>query len=364
MKRPKHYIIMLFCSLLFISCAKQLSHEKAIVGTTELIPNYLMHMLVVGDVWSTNSAYANKYSKFVRTDAIQYIHNNRQLIAWGNGTGGPLASPLFFIPSALGLNNESELKAYFSDVSSGFNDGFRTFKRVYSKRLPGKDLWWTSELSGKNRRTYKKTFDELATVFIENFNSYKENVWPIEKRKLEKTSKKLTAHFKGRKSIEQWEETVRLSFPGDTFFIVLTSANASPAPSANDLSRTRYNFYYSPQGFTALTRFINHEICTNLLYDTVRKLYGDRDINRALHKANLGQNVIWQAFEALAEFYNKRNRTNMGKDAWTGTSFSGDNLNFEPFYKIYNTELKQDPSQSAETLMRKGVMGYIKTHRN
>lgn len=360
----KRFFIIFFVSFLvfqnsLFSNDAIYTQEKEIIGTIEIVPNYLIHLFIIGEVWKDNKKnnpeYHSKYSKYVIKEDIDYIRSNRNFIAWGTGQTGPLTSILFFLPARI-TNDKTEMEKYFHLVQDCFieKENFKHFNETYPESaVPDgfiDDFW-------KVKDNFKNEFFKLSDIVLRNYDAYEKNVWPIERKKLEDTARLLTEKFKGTRSIEKWENHLKQKFPGDKFEIVLTTANLN-APSANNLGPTRYNFYYNPGHLDGLIDLIHHEIGTNLLEKSMNKLKSDINLAKKIKASGENTSVIWRAFESLAEFY-KAKLFNTKRNVWKGVLFGGEKYYFNVFFEIYDKEYRKNPELSSLEMMRKGVESFL-----
>lgn len=330
--------------------------------TIEVILNYLFHLYVTGEVWKDrnqdNPEYRAAYSRYVQKDDIEYIKQHRQLIAWGNSQTGRLSATLFFVPLATGrITDKVALERYLTLVEASFKDkaAFKDFNAAYPEiALPDVAIegFW------KEKDSYQDVFFEMSKILLRNFDPYLQNVWPLERKKLEPVAQLLNKKFKGTRSIEKWEAYTRQPYSVGSLQILLTTANRN-APSANDVAPGRYNFYYSPENVDGLFDFIQHEIGTNLLKGALNRLQQDRELNTRI--TTQGENssaVCWRAFESLAEFY-KEKLLSAPRKTWTGTLFDGKPYAFASFFKAYDRQYATNPNLSAEEMMRNGIDEYL-----
>jgi len=200
--------------------------------------------------------------------------------------------------------------------------------------------------------------NKLIDIYINNFEHYSKSIWPIEQNKLEKVAKKINTFFMKKRYIEKWEQYLNIEFPGDQFSIVLTSANKN-APSANNLNRTRYNFYYQPESFEDLTIFISHEIGTNLLMESLMRLHKDKNLKNNFKTDQDFYTLVYNAFESLAEYYNAK-ILGIVPSIWEGELFGGGELKFKIFFEFYEVALSRNQRISPYDLMKESILNYLR----
>lgn len=356
-------LLLVLSQLSFGAVARK--QEKLIVPTVEIVPNYLFHLFVVGEVWADRrmdySHYRLSYSKWVRPEDIRFLNEHRQMIAWGNGQSGPLTALMFFLPTRTGkIDSKKDLERFLCLARRSFENkaGIQVFNAAYPElALPERyiESFWQS------KGDYQAEFFRCAEILLANYDAYEKHVWPIERRKLRQTANLLRKNFEGSASIEKWEALVQRSFPGRRFEIVLTSANRQ-APSANDLAPTRYNFYGTTENLRDLKDLILHEIGANLLAEDRKTISADPLVRKRIEEAGLEPDrIIWRAYESLAEFYKAR-LFSIGRAEWQGVAFDGEPFHFPAFFETYESEISRDPSQSPLQMMEKGISRFIAWH--
>jgi len=318
---------------------------KKIVPKIELLPNYLWHIYAIANLWSKDKLdYSIIHKSMMSVENRDFLHENRELLVWGNGRGGRFTGLLFFIPLKLEFMDFAE---YLSFLDSLFNSiksrNWVMFKEKYDFHYDMSKIVFS-----------KEEIDFLESyngIMKRNHSEYLNKLWPVHKVRLKETADFITGYFEEKRAIEKWEEFLNKQFPADELNIVLTVANKS-LPSANNLSRTRYNFYYKPDSKEDLCKFILHEIGTNLLSEDLHINYKDEELQTKVINEN---NLVWMAFEALAE-YSKSIIFETEKAVWSGEMFGGGMFRFSEFYEFYNTYNWDKSNLNYATVMKEAVL--------
>src|SRR3989339_931608 len=330
---------------------------KSIRASTELLVNYYFHLFMAADIWEIGdkNQYQKEFRESLSITDRNFIYDNRNLIAWGNGRENIFSQLLFFTPAKLSFSSKTELADYFSLLSESFrNDDLLGFKAKFHNEISENNE--SGLLTKKN--SLLPILNKLIDIYINNFEHYSKSIWPIEQNKLEKVAKKINTFFMKKRYIEKWEQYLNIEFPGDQFSIVLTSANKN-APSANNLNRTRYNFYYQPESFEDLTIFISHEIGTNLLMESLMRLHKDKNLKNNFKTDQDFYTLVYNAFESLAEYYNAK-ILGIVPSIWEGELFGGGELKFKIFFEFYEVALSRNQRISPYDLMKESILNYLR----
>lgn len=343
--------------------------EKPIRCSVELLPNYLFHLFVLGEIWKDrgmlDEAYIKAYGATLPAGDREALHRNRAWLAWGNGQSGALTGWVFFWPLHGGkLQDGKDYIVYLEALQKAYAspEGMRAFNAACPALAVGD---WDIRYFDQRRKQDPKGFpaegqalQEFTDVVRRNLAAYEKSVWPQERTKLEAARPAIEGVFAGTRSLEQWEAYLQTPFPGPAFTLVLTTPNRK-APDANDLSPLRYNFYFSPDKPQELGHYVQHEIGTNLLRGPRQRLDRDPALAREIEQVGCRpQGVIWRAFEALAEFYLQK-VTGKPRKIWSGKGFDGQPFDFPVFFEAYDREFARDPKQGPEQMMRHGVAAFL-----
>jgi hypothetical protein len=291
-------------------------------------------LFATADLWEIGS---NKAKTEYNQNELDFLYEHREKIRWGNGRGGIFTHLAFFYPlSEKELSSEEYLELLEKLKLQIENEEPSIIERLYFQKTDKKEEF----------RASKATLIQFIDIFKNNLPVYESCYWKQYKPSLEEVKIEMDIELNKYDIITKWEKFLAIEFSADIFQIVLTHANKK-MPSANNLSKFRYNFFM----YDDLLTFLQHEVGTNLLSDSKNSLYGEEVLNNEFVKKN---NVIWLAFESLAEFY--RGIIFSERDAWKGEMFGGGTYHFEWFFEFYkkNINFGENPSQ----IMKKAVLAF------
>lgn len=318
---------------------------KKIVPEIEIFPNYIWHIFAIANLWdSKNLEYYIKYKEMIYDEDSIFLFNNRNLLAWGNGRGGEFSGLLFFIPLSYSYITYNEYIKYLNLlIKSIASKDWKEFKDNYNFKYDMTDVDFT-----KANIDFLKQY---LSIIEKYYFGYLNELWKYHKNLLNQTSNYLLDYFKKLNAIEKWESCLNKKFPADEFLIILTVANKN-LPTANNLSRNRYNFYHQPNSKEKLSNLILHEIGTNLLFEDLHNNYKDEELQTEFIKKN---NLIWQSFESIAEFI-KSKIFKIDVEIWDGEMFGGGNYYFKYFYDYYKSFSWKNIDVNYQELMKKAVL--------
>ncbi len=290
---------------------------KNINCTIEYPVNYLWHMFVLGNIWDKGSnPYVEKYGKTLTEHDKQLIYHNRELIAWGNGRCGALTDYFFFEP-VQEARDLFWLKEYL----------FKLEGLLYDMSM--EDLSYDhAYLLDKKDEIVK-----IVKIFRSYFDLYNETVWQDVQKELLVSKNRIEQHFNQIEVINKWEQFFQAEFPANSFDIVLSLANSN-APSANNLSKSRNNFFHSPEKPESMYSLVIHEVGVFMMVEELYATLSSPDMNLDTIK---NQNLVYQAFESFAEYCKGMIFNSI--DYWEQNMFGGGTMNMKSFIDFYKKEI-------------------------
>ncbi len=323
MNRTKLFFTALSAALLFTTAALSaqsatITPQKKITATVEIVPNYMWHMFASSNLWDKpENPYGDKYGYTIPDADRQFLYDNRELIAWGNGRLGTVTVDMFFAP----LLTKTTFEKYIASLEGSL------------KSIP------------------ESTRSELIRIMRDNYAAFKKEIWPLLKPELLKAKEMIDARFAGTDPIALWEENLGKSYPGEKKELVLTFANAVNLPSANNISMERNNFGIVPdEGMVeSVFQTVRHEIGIFIIMPVIEKLMSDPSLKTDFLQSG---NVVYVAFETFAE---KR------KD----DIFGGERRVFlhqweEEYRWFYDYYLSHDfAGADPETLLRDAIAAFV-----
>jgi hypothetical protein len=321
---------------------------KNIIPKIEFLPNYLWHIFAICDLWNKPTlTYKLENQNYISQDDRLYLNKNRERIAWGNGRCGDMMGLLFAIPLGLReISFEDYLEYLELLIKASIENDWVYFVEKY-------DIVYDMS-NVQLPESYIKFLKRYKTIISNNYKCYLNKKWQTHQVKLHTTAEYIDHYFGKLNVINSWEDFLGLTLPLENFEIILTIANEN-LPSANDLSRHRYNFYYEPNNLEHLVTFILHEIGTNLLSEFLHKNYNDPDLQTEFIQQN---NLCWQAFESLAEF-TKAQLFNMKAEIWNEEIYGGGKYRFPVFYDFYSKIDFKNNKLPYDKLMKNAILHVV-----
>lgn len=322
---------------------------KPIAAKIEELPNLMWHLFASANLWEKpESIYRKLYGELIPQEDIDFLFNNREHIAWGNGRSGKYARLLFFVP----LGRTMDVDQYFDYLDFLSSCSSRQNIPAFSKK------YGRNEFDGKYLSDFH--FDSTDIVFFQKFREiiisnhkiFHEHVWPKVLPILESDQKFINQYFSSLDIVGQWENLLNMPFEGEMFSPVLTYANAiDNLPSANNLSNSRNNFGVSGNAENYLLELVVHEVGIYILMPVIIELFNNPNLQTQYIQEN---NLIYQAIESYIEFL-KRGITGTSQ-LWKGEMHGGGEFDFERFFRYYK-EVSLNDSDVAQ-ILEGAIMQY------
>jgi hypothetical protein len=315
---------------------------KKIVCKIEIVPNYLWSLFAAANLWDKESpqespAYSQK--------DIEFLYANRQLISWGNGRGGIFTHLAFFYP----LSEKELSPVEYFELLDKLKQGLIEEIPFYIERL-----FFRTENQHNELQQNKPILLEFIDIFKRNFSIYEKEQWNQYQIELNEIKQVAEVELNEQDIIGKWENFLNIDFPADSFEVILSHANKK-LPSGNNLSKYRYNFYMHDN----LQNFLEHEIGTNLLSDSKNSLYDDSELKKDFIRKN---NVIWLAFESLAEYF--KGIIFGIRDEWQGEMFGGGNYHFDWFFDFYEKTIHLPLEKNPKSIMKEAALAFQDVFKN
>ncbi len=271
--------------------------QKPIIIKTRIGPNYLWHIMAVAKI-GYDSEYSDLYKNSIDPDDLKYIESIKSLLAFQEGEGGDLSGFFSMLPSWLNLENYSDFKKYFDTLIIALQEGsLLPFVRTY-KDANWFDLFFSEFIKRDNipkgNEKLITVSQKLSSIYLSNFESYINNVWPIAKDSMIPRQNELCKVFEETDYIAKWEKLLGIPFEANQYEIVLCYSNKN-GPDYNSLGYDS-NLFYFDKPFKKTCQFLSHEIGTHILIKTYFKLSSE---------GTPDQRKLYSAYESLSMFYNK-----------------------------------------------------------
>ena len=269
---------------------------KKIKLNPELGPNYIFHLLSVSKI-NYDNGYSRKYESSISRKHRKILQKFKESLSFANGNAGDLVEYMIFFPAYLGLNSQNDFERYFDLIRKAAHGRSEDFVKEYSERISKRK--WLPEINDRwfeTLRTKVEGIEELKEVYIGNFTTYKNQIWPYELSQMEEKSDELSKKLKRLDLIKKWEQITGSDFKAESYEIILVSA-IEGGPNANSLGYSRNVFYSgSENGF--ILDFISHEVGTHILSDALFEFLKSPSIE----SEKMAE--FYSAYECLSQFLN------------------------------------------------------------
>jgi hypothetical protein len=269
---------------------------KEIKLIPELGNNYIFHLLAVAKINYDNS-YSRRYASSISNKHREILLKFKERLSFANGNAGDLVEYFIFFPAYLGLNSQNDLERYFDLIEIATHGRPEDFIKEYRGKISERK--WLPEINDKWFETLRTKIEEIGTlkeVYISNFTTYKNLVWPYEFPQMKEKSDKLKEKLKMLDLIKKWEQITGIEFKAESYEIVLVSA-IEGGPDANSLGYSR-NVFYSGSESGFMLDFISHEVGTRIFSDVTFELF------KTLSSKPEKIAEFYRAYECLAQFFN------------------------------------------------------------
>lgn len=272
-------------------------YQKPIIINTRFGPNYLWHIMAVAKI-GYDSEYSDLYRDTIIPDDLKYIESKKSLLAFKEGEGGELTGFFGMLPAWLNLESKSDFEKYFNTLILALQNGsLSPFVETF-KDADWSDLFFSEFIKRDNipkgNEELITVSQKLASIYLNNFDSYIDKVWPIAESSMNSRAKELNNIFEATDYIAKWENFLGIPFEANQYEIVLCYANKN-GPDYNSLGYDSNLFYYD-KPFKKTCQFLSHEIGTHILIKIVFKLSNEPDLDFS---------KLYSAYENLSMFYNK-----------------------------------------------------------
>lgn len=323
--------------------------KKEIRVKYEIFTNYNSHLIGVAKI-GFNSDYSKDYKHTINSEDFKFLQDNKSLLKWGDGKTSPLTNIFIFFPNYINLKSRSEISNYFNLLNDSVKSkSFDNFKKVYQSYISNLQNWFELDLN-PTLFSYKNEIQKLSEIYINNYDRFVEEVWPIEKAKIQGKVQILSSRLSKLNFIELWENFTNLKFQFNYYDIILSSGIKN-GPTANSLGYEKNWFYYN-NDTEWLIQFICHETGTHILINLLKQILIDKKDNNFDEDFN----IMYQAYENLCSFYNHF----ILKSAGLKHSYEMRDYDSVRFYKIFDRIFSKNKNISAEILYREGINEYKK----
>ncbi len=220
--------------------------------------------------------YIKKYSKYVEDSDIAWLNHNKELFQWGNGLAGPLFGYCLLISGYANPSDTIEIKKYYESLllleeTADASHLVKAFPELdsYQRNWGKLDHPQAIEML----QHYKLQITEFKTILLRNWNQFQQNVWPLERNRIQQAAEVINGRLASFDLIEKWEWATGLEFQCNQYEFVLSSGMLK-APRFNSLGYDKNWVYFQTP---LLFESIIHEIGTHLLRPIKQNIKGDFD---------------------------------------------------------------------------------------
>ena len=228
--------------------------------------NYVFHMLSVSKCGYDNS-YGDAYKHLYPQEDLAVLKNNEDLLTIRGG------------------DHVGKLVTFIGDAAIGKIPAKELYQLYVQKIYDGD---YPQELS-----EYKELILQICNVMIKHYDYYVENIWNIEKQKIEKANLEFQKIFDESDFTEKAEKLLGCKLSQD-FFIATMVSSIQGGPEAivmgadDDVKQDIFDINKAPLD---VFHFVGHEFIIFLLMQELKEVCDFSGLND------------WKRFESLAEYY-------------------------------------------------------------
>ncbi len=304
----KNLLSLIIIAAVTLSCKteKEPTEPKIIIDYNVGI-NYVTHLYTLAGIGFNDDEYCELFASTVMKCDLNILRENAKDMQFGRGENGRFTSLLFFIPAYANLKSKSDYKQYFQNIDLAItNRNIAPLNRyipnnqrdMYSKKFTMDDNEWNKAMIAHKR------FKKIAQVYIDNIDSYLEDVYPVIETKLQDRAERLTRLMGTNTIMADWQHATKLKWSYGNYTYLLFRAGKN-GPSFNNLSENINSLYYNMNDSYTIDMF-SHEFGIFLMFDSIiPKAYKEMGKKYPAYDngITLGR-VNWMAFEMLAVYYN------------------------------------------------------------
>lgn len=319
--------------------AQEDSVKKGLYTDVEIGVNYITHLYTLAELGFEDSKYVEQYGHTVPKEDLKVLAEHASLLSFARGQGGELSQVFYFVPASINLSSSTEWDTYYQNMRAYAIDGDMSIVFPYLKKMYEKTNL-SPEIASKE---IIDIGDQIADIFIRNFDQYEKEVWPEIQPKLAKKALKFNRELVKFNYISSWEKATGLSYKKSSLPFHLFYAGIN-GPSFNNLGHFENSMHYSGDILYNLD-MISHEFGVLLMIPTIK------EAQLRLQEEDVPQEVTYLALESLAHFYNS-----MVLDRIT-LDYSDDK-----FVTIYE-QLYSEGYHIPLELYTEGIQQYISKHK-
>lgn len=248
---------------------------KKVFCSDMIFPSYIGHLIGLSEIYA-DTEYIEKYSKYVEDSDVSWLNRNKELFQWGNGLAGPLFGYSILISGYVNLTDKIEIKKYYESLLLLGDTGDASHLiKVFPVLVDYQRNWGKLDHPQAIEMLcyYKSEISEFMNILLRNWNQFQQNVWPLERNRIQQVAEAINHNLASFDLIEKWELATELEFKCNQYEFVLSSGMRK-APRFNSLGYDKNWVYFETP---LLFESIIHEIGTHLLRPIKQNIKGNFD---------------------------------------------------------------------------------------
>lgn len=172
--------------------------------------NYITHLYTLAGLGFSDEEYAAKYGNTLPQAAIDTLQKYKDYLVFGQGEGGFLAGPFFFMISAETFADSESLQKVidkFNAMAKGYNSPDSIMNMA----------------------------NAIAKVYVDNYDNYLRDVYPQAKADMEERQTQLNKRLKDNAFVKDWERVTGYTWHRGDYHWLLYRAGKN-GPSYNNLN--------------------------------------------------------------------------------------------------------------------------------
>ena len=315
--------------------------KEQIMISQEIGINYVVHLYTLAQAGFKDEEYTKHYSDTVNKGDREFLIEHKEMMSFYGINKGVLTYYLFFIPALNNFQTTIEWENYFKSVNLFLETKEDIYIEAYLKEA-------IVPIDTLNNKISQDVFYKFQKIFINNFDTYKTQVWPFIQKELSVKSNELNQMIGEFNYIDRWEEVTNYEYNYNNYLYVLYYAGEN-GPSHNNLSLWKNSCYYQFASSKDMLDMFSHELGMHLILPEVIDLWEQHNTY------DVSDEIVYQSLETLVTFLNEKVLDRAGYDM---------NILYESdFYTIYN-ELYLDGITSPRDLYEEGFKIYLKRIEN
>ena len=290
--------------------------------------NYVTHLYTLAGLGFSDDEYTAKYGNTLPKAAVDTLQKYKDYLTFGQGEGGMLAVPFFFIVSSESFVNADSLQTVLKSLMA-------------------------DERMTSAPQEVRTAACAIAKVYADNYDDYIKTVYPRVVKDMQERQRQLTQKMQKTSLVCDWERVTGYTWNRGNYHWLLFRAGEK-GPSYNNVNDTTNTVYYDQSIDFQLSMF-SHEFGIFLMQDSIMPIFQEMKEYTGNLKTERDMTFIpWSAYESLACWYNCKIA---GGETEDFRNF--DEADVKTFCQIFDRLSATGVNDPAE-LYRKGITEYLK----